>query len=1070
MKQHRNSFPDAPLANKSHPGYSLDQIEASIREAAALLPRQGPITKFAFLNPLMGLEHEHFDEVMCKVGDVFGNEAYLDDNRYRQKLQRGRFTEEDLREVLLESLGTHANEAVGGLDARLTIRMAMLTYPLHFGLRRELDWVLAKTDALQHFRPEVAEETRNKLIEENRLWLLHRRDSPFLDCTAELPEWSNRNLENASQVVCEAIYLRSLWRVIRQGVEANQTQGDNADTVWRTRDSEIAAFRADTSDRRVDEIMIRFTAAYLDQGYAVHPLPHVASGYWASFLAVFSRNALLAPRWQRALGKELQRIEQEGSSPLAAIQASLERLKVLPAQVDGYLRATLLSLSGFAGMLWQTEVRPDLFVKPSPPGTLVAFVAVRLLLLSVAKEHACSRSQRPDEPETEVRRGSSSLPVDSEQLAFMLFELAQILGWTPEVMEKRNPIQWREICDELLAFSDHQRRKIFHAALERRIAKKALRAIGVRAALPPEKPTSPKLQVVCCIDAREESLRRHLEELDASVETYGIAGFFGVPMYYRGLGEAAFSALCPIVIKPQHWVTEEAVFSFEESNVTRARARRFVGTAQKRFHSESRGSIGGAIVSTLVGPLATIPMLSRILLPRLTSRMNRTARQFIAPPTVTRLHLERSPEYPAAPPSVSDVPQSETSSSVLNSEGMPQMAEEGIGFTLDEMARMAEKSLRDIGLTSRFAPLVLLLGHGSGCLNNPHESSYHCGACAGNPGGPNARALAAILNDVRVRRKLAANDVAIPDDSYFIGGQHNTATEEIMFFDLELLPTSKLKHVRAAQRLLAEAASRNAHERCRRFESAALNLTPGLALLHVQNRSEDLAQTRPEYGNGTNAICFVGRRERIRGLYLDRRAFMMSYDATQDTIDSSILARILAAVVPVCQGINLQYTLSAIDPSGWGAGTKLPHNITSLIGVMDGAASDLRPGLPWQGVDIHEPVRLLFIIETTPESLLRVMAGNQVIDRIFRNHWAHVATLNPTNGELHRFTKNQFVLHSPSSDPISGMVLPTADGSFSWYQGNRDHLDFAITTPQRRDAKETLACSVPHESTEIAKG
>ena len=78
-----------------------------------------------------------------------------------------------------------------------------------------------------------------------------------------------------------------------------------------------------------------------------------------------------------------------------------------------------------------------------------------------------------------------------------------------------------------------------------------------------------------------------------------------------------------------------------------------------------------------------------------------------------------------------------------------------------------------------------------------------------------------------------------------------------------------------------------------------------------------------------------------------------------------ILARILAAVIPVCEGINMLYTLSSIDTRGWGCGTKLPHNVTSLLGVMDGAASDLRPGLPWQGVDIHEPVRLLFVVETT---------------------------------------------------------------------------------------------------------
>ncbi len=49
---------------------------------------------------------------------------------------------------------------------------------------------------------------------------------------------------------------------------------------------------------------------------------------------------------------------------------------------------------------------------------------------------------------------------------------------------------------------------------------------------------------------------------------------------------------------------------------------------------------------------------------------------------------------------------------------------------------MGERALRDTGLTSSFAPLVFIFGHGSFCLNNPHKSVYDCGACTGNAGGP----------------------------------------------------------------------------------------------------------------------------------------------------------------------------------------------------------------------------------------------------------------------------------------------------------------------------------------------
>src|SRR5690606_26350909 len=101
--------------------------------------------------------------------------------------------------------------------------------------------------------------------------------------------------------------------------------------------------------------------------------------------------------------------------------------------------------------------------------------------------------------------------------------------------------------------------------------------------------------------------------------------------------------------------------------------------------------------------------------------------------------------------------------------------------------------------------------------------------------------------------------------------------------------------------------------------------------------------------------------------------FLTSYDPTVDDADGTILTRILQAAIPVCAGISLEYYFAVVDPTGYGCGTKLPHNVASLVGVMNGAASDLQPGLPWQMVEIHEPLRCLFVIETSPEKLLRIL-------------------------------------------------------------------------------------------------
>ncbi len=284
------------------------------------------------------------------------------------------------------------------------------------------------------------------------------------------------------------------------------------------------------------------------------------------------------------------------------------------------------------------------------------------------------------------------------------------------------------------------------------------------------------------------------------------------------------------------------------------------------------------------------------------------------------------------------------------------------GFTVREMADIVRRVLEDIGIRDRLSSLVLVIGHGSISLNNPHESAHDCGACGGGRGGPNARAFAQMANDPRVRQLLAAEGLPIGATTWFVGAQRNTCDNTVTFFDEDLIPAEFQPIFKQAEDAIETASRREAHERCRRFDAFPEWYPPLAALAHVQGRAADLAQPRPEYGHATNAFCVIGRRARTRGLFLDRRAFLVSYDPTQDH-DGAILARILAAVVPVVAGISLEYYFSYVDPTGYGCGTKLPHNVTSLLGVMDGAQSDLRTGLPWQMVEIHEPTRLSIVVE-----------------------------------------------------------------------------------------------------------
>jgi len=357
-----------------------------------------------------------------------------------------------------------------------------------------------------------------------------------------------------------------------------------------------------------------------------------------------------------------------------------------------------------------------------------------------------------------------------------------------------------------------------------------------------------------------------------------------------------------------------------------------------------------------------------------------------------------------------------------------------IGFSLEEMVDIVQGTLEFMSLLRDFAPLVFCLGHGSKSMNNPHEAAHDCGACGGGRGGPNGRVFARMANDSRVREALIERGILIPSGTWFVGGYHNTADDAIELYDLDLVPADLRGLLQETRGVFDEARALDALERCRKFENVPLTFSAAQALNHVENRDEDLAQPRPEYGHCTNAICLVGRRHWSKGLFLDRRAFLCSYDPAVDP-DGDILSRLLAMAVPVGAGISLEYWFSVVDPSRYGCGTKLPHNITGLIGVMDGHRSDLRTGLPWQMVELHEPVRLLCVVEATPERLLRVAEQHPDVGRLITNNWVQLASLDPATGQMQFFEDGGFRKWEPERS-----TLPWVTSSVDWFRGTRGLL------------------------------
>lgn len=999
------------------------RLTESLQRAAKFLPSQGPIETFVHHNTLHCLEAYSFHDAVEIGQRRFEAEGYLTETQYRQHLERGRISLDTLAETIDHRLGASAHTPVGGLSSRRQIWLDLLTKVIHSHRPNEIRWLEAESKVFDRFSASVSASTQEVIVTSARAWLKSHADETDKKPFKEFFRSHGADPKAWPVNAWKSFALRLTWQICREN--AATLDREIAPTI-RIRD-QLWKLNGNDTDRRVHDVLIRFCAAFVDQGYSDWNLPNRDKGFFESFLTIYRRPSKGLERWMSGLSGDLDRRVASGMDCWESIRCSLQELKVNNDDVDEFILQTLLSLRGWAGMLAHLETGQQSQVHQIPSDSLAGFLAVFLILeqqalLSFGRDlwgdhvdlTAVIRHVSESEPYVD--------PSETVHAAFPIFQLAQHQGWTPQRLLNLAADQWQELSDEILSFDEVKRRQIFHDAYERQFLNAALDAFAVHSKLRSQNIAAriksgdrhcPSFQFLTCIDDREESLRRHLEEVQPTCETFGAAGFFAVAMYYRGAADGFYQPLCPGVIIPDHYVQEDIGYTFEGIHRGRAQLRKRLGLATHAFHTRSRTFVGG-IFAGILGSLATAPLVARVLFPRLTASIRKRFGSLLQPPPVTNLHLERHTAEPG-----------------------PEEA--NIGYTVNEMADVVARLLQDLGLTSEalFSRLFIVCGHGSSSLNNPHESAYCCGACAGKRGGPNARAFAEMANDWRVRDLVEQRGIRIPETTFFVGAYHNTCDDSVVFFDLDRMPASHRSDFEEARAAIEKARQRNAHERCRRFATASLSLSPLEALRHVEGRAQDISQARPEYNHATNALCVVGRRDWTRGLFLDRRSFLTSYDPHQDDEESSILFRILSAAIPVCAGINLEYYFSCVDPVNYGSGSKLPHNLVSLLGVMEGTSSDLRTGLYQQMVEIHEPLRLLCVIETTPEAMLSIIERSPAIGQLCRGEWVHLAVIDPETSTIRRYRDGEFQLYKPRN-----LRLQRVDSSRDCYDGHRDHRPF----------------------------
>jgi len=815
---------------------------------------------------------------------------------------------------------------------------------------------------------------------------------------------------------------------------------DGATIIWRTEQGDLAkdfrrpALRAlfdacfaravaheeePTPPRPVDEVihpwLIRLCSVFLDQGTAYWPMPNREKGFYESVRTLFSHRGGIFPKYLVGLDDEFSKQECLSFSASDAVLDYLDSQSLQEAEWPEILQTELLALPGWAGLMHKLEKEPALAPHQTLPCSLVDFLAVRLTMSRVASRRGVAETIPQESPlKTQEKRRLSR--------AARIYDAARVLRLSAGEISRLSESEWSAFVSEVKAFNGLERRRILHLAYERWHEREILRGLASHRKYRGlfDQLRRPPAQVFFCIDEREESMRRALEEADPRLETYSAAGYFGVAVDYKGIDDPHGAALCPVVIKPEHAVVEQP--KPEDSALLESRRwrRRVLGLLMRNSLVSSKTLLRGWLSTSALGLLSAVPLIGHLLAPRRYALLRDWLNREFLPEPRTELSLMRNTKQ-------------------------SQSAVAGVltGFGPQEKTERVASVLRPAGLAHGFARLVVILGHGSTSLNNPHESAHDCGACGGRRGGPNARLFAAMSNRPEVRERLREERINIPEDTWFIGGYHDTCSDDVELFDLDAVPATHQPDLESIRNSLDQARAQNALERSRRFESSHPDANAAQSLRHVEERSEHLAQPRPEYGHCTNSVCIIGRRSLTRGLFLDRRAFLVSYDACQDPEDRSLSA-VLAAAVPVCAGISLEYYFSFVDNDRYGCGTKLPHNVTGLVGVMDGHASDLRTGLPWQMVEIHEPVRILFVIETTPSRLDKVINASTSLKQLVENRWIRLATIDPGSGHVHVRREGGFEEFHEALER-----LPVALSSYEWYSGKLQHLPMAwIQTPE----------------------
>lgn len=877
-----------------------DFVLDCVRDARKIVAAYWPISNFVATNALNGLEDLPFAAAMEFGRELLGSEGFLPLSKYREFFAKGRINSTDLATAIANTLQ-------------------------QTNLRRSFSFNTNGTKTI------ATEQIYQQ-------WLLQN----------EKPQTEKGSLGEIFSAKLNQINFQ-----VKTNKRSTQTLGETS----FARDGQIIT-------EVINKRMVRWCAAFLDEGQAGWQMPGREQGFYKSWRDLAAMDSGFRYYTGKALAKKLQELPSEAAEALGLL---LQELEIPRANWREYLMRHLAQLPGWASLIRWREEHDEALSQQQYPIDLVEYLAVRVFyeVLLIQVEGNWTRKHQQTNPAEKSHA----------ELINRLVSLAESFHLTATEIENLAPENFKALAELAVSCNTVTQQAIWQEAYERHFREQFLQKLSANqdkakpASIQTASNTRPAAQAMFCIDVRSEGLRRQLENL-GTYQTYGIAGFFGVPMLYQPFGSDFKMVIGPALIKPTQVVTETPIADDTTAVKKNVSFNRWRYSWHELMHGLKQSLMTPYAFVEMVGLFSGISLVGRTLAPVWWHK------------TQQKLQAKLAPKIAVEPSLLATIAENEVAA--------------------EEAAKAVGGVLRSIGLTKNFARLVLISGHGSETENNHYASGLDCGACGGNHGDKSALVAAALLNNPQIRKILAKQGLAIPADTFFLAGEHNTTTDIVSILNEDELPSSHITDLMNFKRDLATAGKANAHQR-------SLNL-PGADSKNLEQRACDWSQVRPEWGLAGNAAFICGRRALTANLDLESRAFLHSYDQSQDP-DGAILENIMTAPVVVGEWINMQYYLSSVDNQKYGSSTKLLHTVVGQVGVMQGKQSDLLLGLPQQSVMFgdelyHEPLRLMVVIEATTSRISQIIAKHALLQKLTRNQWINLVAYDAASNIFYELTPN----------------------------------------------------------------